>query len=98
MAIFLFDVSVLQRKISLFCFVLFWLQSLYKSLDVLYLTDESDTMLAYEQRGREKRPSVSAYESGMQALQNMDRIPQVEVMHGKLLGIIFPLLKLEESK
>lgn len=55
--------------------------SLYKSLDVLYLMDESDTMLAYEQRGREKRPSVSAYESGMQALQNMDRIPQVEVMH-----------------
>lgn len=48
--------------------------------------DESDTMLAYEQRGREKRPSVSAYESGMQALQNMDRIPQVEVMHGKPIG------------
>ncbi|KAJ7360151.1 Putative E3 ubiquitin-protein ligase ubr7 [Desmophyllum pertusum] len=55
--------------------------SLYKSLDVLYLTDESDTMLAYEQRGREKRPGVSSYESGMQALQNMGRIPQVEVMH-----------------
>lgn len=51
-----------------------------------YLMDESDTMLAYEERGREKRPSVSAYESGMQALQNMDRIPQVEVMHGKLIG------------
>ena len=65
------------------CFI-FWLQSLYKSLDVLYLTDESDTMLAYEQRGREKRPGVSSYESGMQALQNMGRIPQVEVMHGKL--------------
>ena len=48
--------------------------------------DESDTMLAYEQRGREKRPSVSSYESGMQALQNMDRIPQVEVMHGKSIG------------
>ena len=48
--------------------------------------DESDTMLAYEQRGREKRPSVSAYESGMQALQSMDRIPQVEVMHGKAIG------------
>ena len=55
-------------------------------MDVLYLMDESDTMLAYEQRGREKRPNVSAYESGMQALQNMDRIPQVEVMHGKPVG------------
>ncbi|KAL9953083.1 hypothetical protein ACROYT_G040443 [Oculina patagonica] len=55
--------------------------SLYKSLDVLYLTDDSDTMVAYEQRGREKRPSASSYESGMQALQNMGRIPQVEVMH-----------------
>lgn len=56
--------------------------SLYRSLDVLYLTDESDTMVAYEQRGREKTSSVSSYESGMQALQNMARIPQVEVMHG----------------
>lgn len=56
--------------------------SLYRSLDVLYLTDESDTMVAYEQRGREKISSVSSYESGMQALQNMARIPQVEVMHG----------------
>ena len=51
--------------------------------------DESDTMLAYEQRGREKRPNVSSYESGMQALQNMDRIPQVEVMHGKPMGDVF---------
>ncbi|XP_022802782.1 putative E3 ubiquitin-protein ligase UBR7 isoform X1 [Stylophora pistillata] len=56
--------------------------SLYRSLDVLYLTDESDTMVAYEKRGREKTSSVSSYESGMQALQNMARIPQVEVMHG----------------
>lgn len=56
---------------------------MYKSLDVLYLTDESDTIVAYEQRGRENRPSVSAYESGMQALQNMGRIPQVEAMHGR---------------
>ena len=66
------------------------MQSLYKSLDVLYLTDESDTMTAYEERGRLKRPNVSSYESGMQALQDMGRIPQVEAMHGKLgkdLGI-----------
>lgn len=55
--------------------------SMYKSLDVLYLTDEADTMMAYEQRGKDKRPSVSAYESGMQALQNMGRIQQVEAMH-----------------
>ena len=57
---------------------------MYKSLDVLYLTDESETIVAYEQRGRENSPSVSAYESGMQALQNMGRIPQVEAMHGRL--------------
>ena len=49
----------------------------------MYLTDESDTMVAYEQRGREKTSNVSSYESGMQALQNMGRIPQVEVMHGE---------------
>lgn len=55
--------------------------SLYKSLDVMYLTDEADTILAYEKRGRESNPTVSSYESGMQALQNMERIPQVEVMH-----------------
>ena len=49
---------------------------------MLYLTDESDTMMAYEERGRQKRPSVSSYESGMNALQNLGRIPQVEVLHG----------------
>lgn len=69
------------------------MQSLYKSLDVLYLTDESDTMLAYEERGREKSPNISAYESGMQAFQKMDRIPQVEVMHGKPIGDHFFLTK-----
>ena len=69
------------------------MQSLYKSLDVLYLTDDSDTMLAYEERGREKSPNISAYESGMQALQKMDRIPQVEVMHGKPIGDHFFLTK-----
>lgn len=30
--------------------------------------------------GRENKPTVSSYESGMQALQNMGRIPQVEVI------------------
>lgn len=54
---------------------------MYNSLDVAYLTDESDTIMAYEKRGRENTPSVSSYESGMQALQNMERIPQVEAMH-----------------
>ena len=52
---------------------------------MFFLTDESDTMLAYEERGREKRPSTSSYESGIQALQSMGRIPQVEVMHGELM-------------
>ena len=56
---------------------------MYNSLDVAYLTDESDTIMAYEKRGRENTPSVSSYESGMQALQNMERIPQVEAMHGE---------------
>lgn len=51
---------------------------------MLYLTDEADMLIAYEKRGREKRPSVSSYESGMEAFQNLGRIPQVEAMHGKL--------------
>lgn len=55
---------------------------------MLYLTDESDTMMAYEERGRQKRPSVSSYESGMNALQNMGRIPQVEVLHGNLTVVV----------
>lgn len=64
---------------------------MYNSLDVAYLTDESDTIMAYEKRGRENTPSVSSYESGMQALQNMERIPQVEAMHGESSStIVFP--------
>lgn len=54
--------------------------SLYRSMDLMFLTDDTDTILAYEQRGRENKPTVSSYESGIQALQNMGRIPQVEVI------------------
>ena len=62
------------------CFVV---QSLYRSMDLMFLTDDTDTILAYEERGRENKPTVSSYESGIQALQNMGRIPQVEVIQGR---------------
>ena len=52
-------------------------------MDLMFLTDDTDTILAYEQRGRENKPTVSSYESGIQALQNMGRIPQVEVIQGR---------------
>lgn len=69
-----------NRNDYVLCFVV---QSLYRSMDLMFLTDDTDTILAYEQRGRENKPTVSSYESGIQALQNMERIPQVEVIQGR---------------
>lgn len=46
--------------------------------------DEQDTIVAYEERGKQAQASkMTSYESGMQALEGMGRINQVEAIHGK---------------
>lgn len=65
-------------------------QAMYIDLQVKFLIDENDSIKAYEQRGKQK--SGSQYESGMQLLSGMDRIQQVEMIHGMFkhsAGIMF---------
>lgn len=56
-------------------------QSLYDGLSVLFLTDESDTIAAYEERGKQMSEK-SSYDKGLEALQSMNRVQQVELVHG----------------
>lgn len=60
---------------------------MYKERSLEFLIDESDTVHNYEQRGRDKTAS-SQYEKGMQALSSMNRVQQVEVLHGKSSNIL----------
>lgn len=60
---------------------------MYKERSLEFLIDESDTVHNYEQRGRDKTAS-SQYEKGMQALSSMNRVQQVEVLHGKASNIL----------
>ncbi|XP_061172829.1 putative E3 ubiquitin-protein ligase UBR7 [Saccostrea echinata] len=55
---------------------------MYKEKGLEFLTDESDTVHNYEQRGRDKAVSSSQYDKGLQALSSMNRVQQVEVLHG----------------
>ncbi|XP_031571472.1 putative E3 ubiquitin-protein ligase UBR7 [Actinia tenebrosa] len=58
-------------------------KDLYSSLGVSFLMDEQDTIVAYEERGKQAQASkMTSYESGMQALEGMGRINQVEAIHG----------------
>nr|XP_018905030.1 PREDICTED: putative E3 ubiquitin-protein ligase UBR7 [Bemisia tabaci] len=52
---------------------------LYKSEGVEFLTDEGDTVLAYEERGKSKERE-GQYEQGLRALSSLDRIQQVEAL------------------
>lgn len=62
-------------------------KTMYKERSLEFLIDESDTVHNYEQRGRDKTAS-SQYEKGMQALSSMNRVQQVEVLHGKVSEIL----------
>ena len=63
---------------------LVYFQAMYKDSCLEFLVDEADTVHNYEQRGRNKTAS-SQYEKGMRALSSMNRVQQVEVLHGKMV-------------
>lgn len=58
---------------------------MYKELDCLYLINKEDTVKYYEAQGKEKSIKVSQYERGMSALNQLNRVDQVEALHGKPL-------------
>ncbi|XP_071486994.1 putative E3 ubiquitin-protein ligase UBR7 [Diadema antillarum] len=56
-------------------------QAMYARLGVAFLQDGGDTVVAYEERGKVKRKG-SQYDQGMEALSSMNRVQQVEMLHG----------------
>nr|XP_054758560.1 putative E3 ubiquitin-protein ligase UBR7 [Lytechinus pictus] len=56
-------------------------KAMYDRLNVSFLQDPTDSVAAYEERGKGKRKR-SQYDQGMEALSNMDRVQQGEMMHG----------------
>ena len=48
---------------------------------VSFILDKEDSIESYERRGKAKN-STSHYQQGMNALSNMNRTQQVEVIHG----------------
>ncbi|KAI8486643.1 putative E3 ubiquitin-protein ligase ubr7 [Branchiostoma belcheri] len=57
-------------------------KGLYEEKKVTFLQNEGDTVLAYEQRGQTGQPQGSTYEKGMEEFSKINRIQQVEVLHG----------------
>ena len=58
------------------------LQDLYKTENVEFLIDEQDTVEYYEAKGKEIKPP-SHNDQLMMALSSLDRVQQVEAIHGK---------------
>ena len=59
---------------------------MYNRDKVSFLIDQSDTVHAYEQRGKAKQGTSSGYDQGLQVLSSMNRVQQVEVIQGIING------------
>ncbi|KAJ8309475.1 hypothetical protein KUTeg_014349 [Tegillarca granosa] len=72
---------------------------MYKEREIEYIIDEEDTVHAYESRGKANSSASSGYDKGIQALNKMDRVQQVEVLHGfnDLKSELSEYLKKEED-
>lgn len=58
-----------------------------------FLVDEQDTVEFYEAKGKEKKPP-SHNDQLMMALSSLDRVQQVEAIHGTyIISALFPLFK-----
>lgn len=57
---------------------------MYKSSKVSFITDEEDTVAAYEAKGKARKAQAGAgpsqYERGMEALSSLDRVQQMEAI------------------
>ncbi|XP_034534467.1 putative E3 ubiquitin-protein ligase UBR7 isoform X1 [Notolabrus celidotus] len=49
---------------------------------VSFLTDESDTVLAYENKGKTNEQTATGNDPLMSALDNLNRVQQLEIIHG----------------
>lgn len=49
---------------------------------VSFLLDESDTVLAYENKGKNNEQRTQGHDPLMSALDNLNRVQQLEIIHG----------------
>lgn len=66
-------------------FFYFNYQEMYKSHKVSFLLDEKDPISVYEEQGQQFNSNAP---TGMEALSKMNRVQQMEVIHGKNLMMI----------
>jgi len=66
------------------------MQALYERLHVTFLLDGSDTIIAYEERGKQKAASAAvSHQQAMDAFaSSLGRVQQIELMHGKLASVV----------
>ena len=58
---------------------------MYKEQGVEFLMDDTDTIVAYEDRGQSRREQQSSsYDSSLNALNSLGRVQQIEILHGKI--------------
>ncbi|XP_028398643.1 putative E3 ubiquitin-protein ligase UBR7 [Dendronephthya gigantea] len=58
-------------------------KDMYKEQGVEFLMDDSDTIIAYEDRGQSRRDQQStSYDSSLNALNSLGRVQQIEILHG----------------
>ena len=62
---------------------------MYERLQIAYLLKESDTIAAYEERGKQKTASAaSSYQQGIEAFtSSLHRVQQIELLQGKGLHL-----------
>ncbi|CAM1292461.1 UBR7 (predicted) [Pycnogonum litorale] len=57
-------------------------KKLYEDHKITFLLDPEDTVHAYEEQGKSSQTNSTQYDRGMSALKKMDRVKQVEAIHG----------------
>ncbi|XP_060570562.1 putative E3 ubiquitin-protein ligase UBR7 [Ruditapes philippinarum] len=57
-------------------------KAMYKDQDIEFIVDESDSVLAYEKRGKDKRSPSSEADQEKRVLEGMDRVQQIEMVQG----------------
>jgi len=60
-------------------------KAMYEEFHVAFLLDELDTIVAYEERGKQKTASAaSSYEQGIDAFtSSLGRVQQIELLQGR---------------
>ncbi|XP_069371600.1 putative E3 ubiquitin-protein ligase UBR7 isoform X2 [Paralichthys olivaceus] len=57
-------------------------QELLSQANLSFLLDESDTVLAYERKGKNNEQKQQGHDPLMSALDNLNRVQQLEIIHG----------------